>query len=67
MDPALFEQWMLSALITLLVGFMAFIVWDLAKKSGAGRHGTLILCSVLGVGVMAFVIKSLIIAWLETG
>ncbi|MFK3973938.1 DUF2788 domain-containing protein [Pseudomonas sp. NPDC087358] len=65
MDPALFEEWMMTILVTVLVGFMAFIVWDLAKKSKAGRFGTMILFGVLGLGVLAFVIKSVVIAYLE--
>ncbi|MEG5264809.1 DUF2788 domain-containing protein [Pseudomonas sp. JDS28PS106] len=67
MDPVLFEEWMMTLLVTVLIGFMAFIVWDLAKKSGAGRFGTLILFLVLGLGIMAFVIKSVVIAWIENG
>jgi hypothetical protein len=67
MDPAVFEEWMMTILVTILVGFMAFIVWDLAKKSKAGRFGTIILFSVLGLGVLAFVIKEVVIAYLEQG
>ncbi|MBI6854563.1 DUF2788 domain-containing protein [Pseudomonas cichorii] len=67
MDPVLFEEWMMTILVTLLIGFMGFIVWDLAKKSRAGKFGTFILFFVLGLGIMAFVIKSLVIAYLENG
>lgn len=42
-DPALFEEWMMTGLVTLLIIFMGFIVWDLAKKSKAGRFGSFIL------------------------
>ncbi|MCD5971452.1 MULTISPECIES: DUF2788 domain-containing protein [Pseudomonas] len=66
MEPEVYEQWMMTSLITLLVGFMGFIVWDLAKKSKAGRFGTLILFFVLGLGIMAFVIKTVVIAYLES-
>jgi hypothetical protein len=65
MDPAVLEEWMMTILVAVLVGFMAFIVWDLAKKSRAGRFGTLILFLVPGLGIMAFVIKSVVIAYLE--
>lgn len=65
MEPELFEEWMMTILVTVLIGFMAFIVWDLAKKSKAGRFGTIILFGVLGLGVLAFVIKSVVIAYLE--
>ncbi|MFJ4145055.1 DUF2788 domain-containing protein [Pseudomonas sp. NPDC089734] len=67
MDPVLFEEWMMTILVTVLIGFMGFIVWDLAKKSKAGKFGTFILFFVLGLGIMAFVIKSLVIAYLENG
>ncbi len=65
MEPELFEEWMMTILVTVLIGFMGFIVWDLAKKSKAGRFGTIILFGVLGLGVLAFVIKSVVIAYIE--
>lgn len=66
MDPAVFEEWMMTILVTILIGFMGFIVWDLAKKSKAGRFGTFILFFALGLGIMAFVIKSVVIAYIES-
>lgn len=54
MDPELFEEWMMTGLVTVLILFMAFIVWDLAKKSKAGKFGTLILFFALGLGVLGF-------------
>ncbi|RZI82324.1 MAG: DUF2788 domain-containing protein, partial [Pseudomonas sp.] len=30
MDPEKFEEWMMIILVTILIGFMGFIVWDLA-------------------------------------
>ncbi|AMK33060.1 MULTISPECIES: DUF2788 domain-containing protein [Pseudomonas] len=65
MDPAVFEEWMMIVLVTVLIGFMGFIVWDLAKKSKAGRFGTLILFFVLGLGVLAFIIKSVVVGFIE--
>lgn len=65
MDPAVFEEWMMIILLTALIGFMGFIVWDLAKKSQAGRFGTLILFFVLGLGVLAFIIKSVVVGFIE--
>ncbi len=65
MDPAVFEEWMMIILVPVLIGFMGFIVWDLAKKSKAGRFGTLILFFVLGLGVLAFIIKSVVVGFLE--
>ncbi|GLH34672.1 MULTISPECIES: DUF2788 domain-containing protein [Pseudomonas] len=65
MDPAVFEEWMMIILVTVLIGFMGFIVWDLAKKSKAGRFGTMILFFVLGLGVLAFIIKTVVVGFLE--
>ena len=65
MDPELFEEWMMTGLVTVLILFMAFIVWDLAKKSEAGKFGTLILFFALGLGVLGFIIKGLVIGSLE--
>ena len=57
-----FEALMLKILITGLVLFMGFIVYDLARKSKAGRFGTLVLFGTLCLGVLAFVIKSLAVS-----
>ncbi|HHW2372854.1 TPA: DUF2788 domain-containing protein [Pseudomonas aeruginosa] len=65
MDPELFEEWMMTGLVTVLILFMAFIVRDLAKKSKAGKFGTLILFFALGLGVLGFIIKGLVIGSLE--
>ena len=65
MDPVLFEEWMMTILVTILIAFMGFIVWDLAKKSKAGKFGTFILFFVLGLGILAFIIKSVVITWIE--
>ncbi|HSX86871.1 MAG TPA: DUF2788 domain-containing protein [Pseudomonas sp.] len=65
MEPELFEELMMTVLVGGLVLFMAFIVWDLAKKSKAGRFGTMILFLALGLGVLGFIIKTVVIAGME--
>lgn len=65
MSPEKFEELMMTVMIAVLVGFMAFIVWDLAKKSKAGRFGTMILFLALGLGVLGFLIKTVVIGSLE--
>ena len=65
MDPKVFEEWMMIILVGGLVLFMAFIVWDLAKKSKAGRYGSMVLFFALGLGVLGFVIKTVVIGSLE--
>jgi hypothetical protein len=46
--------------MVLLIGFMLFIVWDLARKSGAGRLGTFVLFFVLAFGMLGFLAKQVI-------
>lgn len=45
------------------IGFMLFIVWNLARQSNAGRLGTFVLFFVLAFGMLGFVAKS-VIQWL---
>ena len=56
-----FESISLTVLITALICYMGYIVWDLAKRSNAGRFGTAILFFALGLGVVGFVIKTIIV------
>jgi hypothetical protein len=63
------DQWLTEYGVTLGVGalilFMIFIVWDLAKRSGAGKFGTMILYIALAMGIFGFVIKIIIAYLLE--
>jgi|TARA_R110001592_G_scaffold4318_5_gene24226 4-amino-4-deoxy-L-arabinose transferase-like glycosyltransferase len=59
-----FEAIAMPLMIFALVAFMGYIVWDLAKKSKAGRFGTAILFFGLGLGVLGFVIKAVVIGQL---
>jgi len=49
--------------LTFFIGFMLFIIWDLARKSKAGRFGTFVLFFVLAFGMLGFIAKN-IIQWL---
>ena len=49
--------------LALLIGFMLFIIWDLARKSKAGRLGTFILFFVLAFGRLGFLMKH-VIKWM---
>ena len=46
--------------LTFLIGYMLFIIWNLAKKSNAGRFGTFVLFFVLAFGMLGFVAKAVI-------
>ena len=60
-----FESWSLYLCVGGLIGFMIFIVWDLAKKSKAGKFGTFILFLVLGLCLLGFIIKSVLVYVLD--
>ncbi|AXY41397.1 DUF2788 domain-containing protein [Halomonas sp. JS92-SW72] len=62
-----FETWITPIMIGGLILFMGFIIWDLAKKSNAGRFGTLMLFVVLGAGILGYVLKVVITWALENG
>lgn len=55
-----FESLSMTLGLTVLVGFMLFIIYDLAKQSKAGRFGYFVLFGVLGLGVLGFVAKLII-------
>ena len=40
--------------------YMAFIIWQLARESKAGRFGTFVLFLALGVGLVGFIAKGII-------
>jgi hypothetical protein len=49
--------------LAFFIGFMLFIIWDLARKSKAGKFGTFVLFFVLAFGILGFIAKTLI-KWL---
>lgn len=60
-----FESLAMTIGITVLIGFMMFIIYDLAKRSNAGKFGMFILFFALGLGVLGFVIKTVIVEFLD--
>ncbi|GLQ33705.1 DUF2788 domain-containing protein [Litoribrevibacter albus] len=51
--------------VSTLIGFMFFIMWDLAKNSNAGKFGTIIIFTVLGLGIFGFIIKTIIVEMMD--
>ncbi|MFZ3192135.1 MAG: DUF2788 domain-containing protein [Moraxellaceae bacterium] len=43
--------------VPIILAFLFFIIWDLAKQSKAGRFGTLMMFLVLGGGFISYMIK----------
>lgn len=56
-----FETLSLYVLVGGLICYMGFIVWDLAKRSNAGKFGTAVLFFALGLGVFGFIAKTIIV------
>lgn len=46
------------------IAFMLFIIWNLAKESKAGRLGTFILFFVLAFGMLGFIAKLVLQAFI---
>lgn len=61
MSEAVFSQLSMLVLLTGLIVWMGIIVWDLAKKSQAGRFGTIALFTILGAGVVGFIVKTVLV------
>lgn len=64
MSIAQFETLSLTVCITGLILFMCFIMWDLAKRSKAGRFGSIILFFALGIGLFGFVLKTVMVEFI---
>ncbi|WP_317928734.1 DUF2788 domain-containing protein [Halioxenophilus sp. WMMB6] len=64
MDIDQFENISLILGVGGLMAFMFFIIWDLAKQSQAGKFGTIVLFGALGMGLLGFIIKTVIVEYL---
>lgn len=58
-------EWGLRIGVPALILFMMFIIWDIARKSNAGRDGTFALFLALAVGMLGFVIKGVLTYFIE--
>ena len=64
MSEEQFSNVAMYVLLTGLIIFLGFIIWDLGKKSGAGKFGMGVLFLVLGFGVFGFVFKNVLVEFL---
>ena len=60
-----FESISLVIGLGVLMSFMFFIIYDLGKKSNAGKFGMLILFVGLGLGMVGFLIKTVLVELME--
>ena len=47
--------------LAVFAAFIFFIIYDLAKKSNAGKFGTAVLFFALGLGLTAFLVKTVVV------
>ncbi|MGL6048033.1 MAG: DUF2788 domain-containing protein [Vogesella sp.] len=64
MSEEQFTNWSMGILLTGLIIFMGFIIYDLGKKANAGNTGMIALFVVLGVGVVGFVFKNVLVEFM---
>ncbi|WP_027856181.1 DUF2788 domain-containing protein [Marinobacterium jannaschii] len=55
------EALMLNVGLAVFAAFIFFIIYDLAKKSNAGKFGTFVLFFALGLGLAAFLVKTVVV------
>lgn len=65
MTEAEFADWSMYIGVGFLIALMVFIVLKLAKDSNAGRFGTMILLLALILGVVGFLLKSVVSLFIE--
>lgn len=65
MDIETFESWSLTIGITVLIGWMLLIIWKMGKDSKAGKFGYVILFVVLGLGLVGFIAKTILVELME--
>ena len=65
MDIETFESWSLTIGITVLIGWMLLIIWKMGKDSKAGKFGYIILFIVLGLGLIGFIAKTILVELME--
>lgn len=46
-----------------LIVFMGFIIWDLGKKSKAGKFGMFVLFLALGAGFSGYIFKEVLLVF----
>ncbi|MCY0964234.1 DUF2788 domain-containing protein [Parathalassolituus penaei] len=65
MNISKFEGVAMDLGIGVLILFMLFIIYDLAKRSNAGKFGMGVLFFALGLGMLGFIIKTVLVEVLD--
>ena len=61
MSISTFETWSLNICVTGLILYMLFIIYRLGKDSNAGGFGYFVLFGALGLGMLGFLAKTVIV------
>jgi hypothetical protein len=64
-DIEFYETIALNLGLTVLMGYMLFIIWQLARESKAGKFGTFVLFLALATGMVGFIAKQIIQLFME--
>ncbi|WP_434778365.1 DUF2788 domain-containing protein [Neisseria sp. Ec49-e6-T10] len=67
MSEAEFADLSLKILVPGLIIFICFIIWDLGKRSKAGKFGMFVLFLGLGLSMVGFIFKEILISFLSSG
>lgn len=62
MTDEMLTKWGMELGIPAVILFLMFIIWDIAKKSNAGKMGTFAMFLALSVGFIGYMIK-VILQW----
>jgi len=60
-----FEEWSLIIGLGGLILLMVFIVWNLGRESKDGKFGMFVLFLALGLGLLGFIIKLVLVEMLQ--
>ncbi len=60
-----FESWSLTIGITGLILWMLFVIWKMGQESRAGRFGYFVLFLALGLGLVGFIAKTVLVEFLK--
>ncbi|OAM40091.1 DUF2788 domain-containing protein [Eikenella sp. NML120348] len=61
MTEAQLSAWGMKIGLSVLVIFIGLIIWDLGKKSGASKFSMAMPFFVLGLGMMGFLMKEVLV------
>jgi hypothetical protein len=65
MSEETFANYSVTILVSGLILYMFFIMYKLMKDSNAGKFGGFIIFGALGLGVLGFIIKEVLIHTLD--